>query len=226
MKHHEVELALVDRCLRGLDGAEFLRELQSSARSAMLALLSDRLVPQWARVARAIGAYDVLLKPMHSRQIGNLMAAYSRTCLPTYVLVVEPSPKTLELVAGMLRKSAFGLNLDLCDTAQDALSALVPQVYDIAIVNMSLPDGNGVETAFQLLSRSPSTRIIVYGLPNAYSPAILKKLGVAAHLRIPFEPYELELALHDAMKLWQPYLLKAVGRAEKLDQGGVDYLFR
>jgi len=28
------------------------------------------------------------------------------------------------------------------------------------------------------------------------------------------------------MKLWQPYLLKAVGRAEKLDQGGVDYLFR
>jgi len=90
LKHHEVDLALVDRCLRGLDGAEFLRELQSSARSAMLALLSDRLVPQWARVARAIGAYDVLLKPMHSRQIGNLMAAYSRTCLPTNVLVVEP----------------------------------------------------------------------------------------------------------------------------------------
>jgi DNA-binding response OmpR family regulator len=108
LKHHEVELALVDRCLRGLDGAEFLRELQSSARSAMLALLSDRLVPRWARVARAIGAYDVLLKPMHSRQIGNLMAAYSRTCLPTNVLVVEPSPKTLDLVAGMLRRARFG----------------------------------------------------------------------------------------------------------------------
>jgi len=51
LKHHEVELALVDRCLRGLDGAKFLRELQSSARSAMLwrcfPTASCRDGPEW-----------------------------------------------------------------------------------------------------------------------------------------------------------------------------------
>jgi hypothetical protein len=26
--------------------------------------------------------------------------------------------------------------------------------------------------------------------------------------------------------LWRPYVLKAVGTVEELDQGGVDYLFR
>jgi DNA-binding response OmpR family regulator len=226
LRRHEIGIALVDRCLRGLDGAEFLKELRSSARSVMLALLSDRLVPQWAKVAWAIGAHDVLLKPVNARQIGNLLTAYSHTCRPANVLVVEPSPKTLDLVAGMLRKSVFRLNLDLCDTAQGALRALVPEFYDVAVLNMALPDANGIETAFRLLSRSPSTRVVVYGLPNGYPPKLLKQLGIAAHLRMPFEPHELELALHDAMGLWRPYLLKAIGRVEKLDQGGVDSLFR
>jgi hypothetical protein len=92
----------------------------------MFALLSDRLVPQWANVARAIGAYDVLLRPIRARQLDNLLAAYSRTCLATNILVVEASPKVMDLVAGMLRKSAFRLNLDLCDTAGDAFRAWFP----------------------------------------------------------------------------------------------------
>jgi hypothetical protein len=104
------------------------------------------------------------------------------------------------------------------------LQGLVPEFYDIAILNLALPDANGVETAVQLLSRSPSTRVVVYGLPNGYSPDLLKQL--AAHLRVPFEAHELELALHDAMGLWRPYLLKAVGRIEKLSQLGADHRLR
>src|SRR5215211_1994913 len=82
---HPVGIALIDRCLPGLDGADFVGELRK--RATLFGLLSDRLVPRWARVAQAIGAYDVLLKPLRPAQVDNFLAAWNRTCQPANVLL-------------------------------------------------------------------------------------------------------------------------------------------
>src|SRR3954453_20975623 len=110
LEDHPVGIALIDRCLPGLDGADFVRELRK--RATLFGLLSDRLVPRWARVAQAIGAYDVLLKPLRPAQVDNFLAAWNRTCQPANVLLVESSQKTLDVVARLLRQSSFKLNLD------------------------------------------------------------------------------------------------------------------
>jgi len=34
------------------------------------------------------------------------------------------------------------------------------------------------------------------------------------------------LAVHEAFDLWCPYVLKAMGKTEELDQTGVDHLFK
>jgi DNA-binding response OmpR family regulator len=138
------------RCLPGLDGADFVRELRK--RATLFGLLSDRLVPRWARVAQAIGAYDVLLKPLRAAQVDNFLAAWNRTCQPANVLLVESSQKTLDVVARLLRQSSFKLNLDFSGTAREALKALVPEFYDIAFVNIALADGSGVETALRVIA--------------------------------------------------------------------------
>lgn len=223
---HAIGVALCDRCLPGLDGSEFLRRIRECERSTVLALLSDRLVPQWAKVARSVGVYDFILKPIGPEQFDRLLAAFARICAPTNLLLVESSPKILDLVAAMLRQSRFRLNLDLSGTAKDALRILVPEFYDLALVNVALPDASGVETAFQVLARSPATRVVTYGSHESFSPTMLRRLGAAAHLPTPFAFHDLELALHEALGLWQPYALKALNQIERLDQTGVDFLFR
>lgn len=223
---HPIGIVLGDRCLPGLDGSEFVHRIRQCESLKVFALLSDRLVPQWAKVARTVGAYDVLLKPVGAEQLDRLLAAYARIRTPTNVLVVEASSRMLELVVGMLRRSCFSFNLDFIDTARGACQALVPEFYDIALVNVALPDTSGVETAFQVFARSPGTRVITYGRHASFTPAMLKRLGVAAHLFAPFAFHDLELALHEALGLWQPYALKALTRVERLDQTGVDFLFR
>jgi response regulator RpfG family c-di-GMP phosphodiesterase len=209
-----------------LDGAKFASHLASRGRSILLGLLSDRLVPHWANVARAIGAYDVLLKPLRSMQVDNLLAAYSRTCVPANVLVVESSAKILDLIVRMMRLSRFDLKADLAGTAADGLRMLVPGFYDLAFVDVALADAGGVETAFQMVARSPSTKIITFGRQDRFSPATLKSLGVSAYVSLPFQIHELELAVHEAFGLWRPYVLNAMGKTEQLDQTGVDYLFK
>jgi DNA-binding response OmpR family regulator len=224
LEEHPVGIALIDRCLPGLDGADFVRELKK--RATLFGLLSDRLVPRWARVAQAIGAYDVLLKPLRAAQVDNFLAAWNRTCQPANVLLVESSQKTLDVVARLLRQSSFKLNLDFSGTARETLKALVPEFYDIAFVNLALADGSGVETALRVIARSPGTRIITFGNHDRFTAATLKSLGVAAHLPVPFEPHALELALHDLFGLWRPYLLQAIDQAEKSDQTGLNDLRR
>jgi DNA-binding NtrC family response regulator len=226
LEAHPIGIALVDRCLPGLDGAKFANHLASRGRSILLGLLSDRLVPQWAKVARAIGAYDVLLKPIRSTQVDNLLAAYSRTCVPAKVLVVESSAGILDLIVRMMRLSRFDLKADLAATAADGLRMLVPGFYDLALVDVALADAGGVETAFQMVARSPSTKIVTFGKQDRFAPATLKSLGVAAHVSLPFQIHELDSAVHEAFDLWCPYVLKAIGKTEQLDQTGVDYLFK
>ncbi len=226
LEAHPIGIALVDRCLPGLDGAKFASHLASRGRSILLGLLSDRLVPQWAKVARAIGAYDVLLKPIRPMQVDNLLAAYSRICIPTNVLVIESSAWILDLIVRMMRLSRFDLKADLAATAADGLRMLVPGFYDLALVDVALADASCVETAFQMVARSPSTKIVTFGKQDRFAPATLKSLGVAAHVSLPFQIHELDLAVREAFDLWRPYVLKAVGKTERLDQTGVDYLFK
>ena len=126
------------------------------------------------RVAQAIGAYDVLLKPLRAAQVDNFLAAWNRTCQPANVLLVESSQKTLDVVARLLRQSSFKLNLDFSGTARETLKALVPEFYDIAFVNLALADGSGVETALRVIARSPSTKIITFGNHDRFTAATLK----------------------------------------------------
>jgi DNA-binding response OmpR family regulator len=224
LQQHPVGFALIDRCLPGLDGGDFIRHLRK--RATLFGLLSDRLVPQWADVAQAIGAYDVLLKPIRPAQLDNFVATYDRASRPANLLLIESSEKIIDVVTRMLRRTSFKLNLDFSRSARDALDMLVPELYDVAFANLSLADASGVETAFRVIARSPSTKVVTFGNHPQYTPAALKSLGVAAHLPVPFEPHALELALHDVFGLWQPYVLKAIDKVEKLDQTGVDHLFR
>jgi DNA-binding NarL/FixJ family response regulator len=189
-------------------------------------MLTDRLVPQWAEIARSVGAHDTLMKPVRRERIGSLLKVYGRLCRPSNVLLVETSPKLRDIIGSMAAAIPFRLNLDLSDSAVEAVRSLAPEFYEVALVNLSLADGDGVETALRIAARSPSTRVVTYGVREGYSASLLKQLGVAAHLPTPFKEHELEKALYDAFGLWRPYLLNALGRVEQLDQSAIDYLFR
>ena len=117
-------------------------------------------------------------------QVDNLLAAYSRTCVPANVLVVESSAGILDLIVRMMRLSRFDLKADLAATAADGLRMLVPGFYDLALVDLALVDGGGVETALQMVARSPSTKIVTFGKQDRFAPATLKSLGVAAHVSV------------------------------------------
>jgi DNA-binding NarL/FixJ family response regulator len=71
---------------------------------------------------------------------------------------------------------------------------------DVIILDLHLPDGNGLEVARQILARSPAARIIVLSAePNLSYASEALEAGVSAYLLKANAPEELPLAMSAAL---------------------------
>ncbi len=78
------------------------------------------------------------------------------------ILVIEDNPHTLETYAAVLRAAAY--DVELAATAQEGLARARPQAYDLALVDLFLPDGTAIDLLATLArGRVPLPVIVVTG---------------------------------------------------------------
>lgn len=75
------------------------------------------------------------------------------------LLLVEDSVRLQELLAETLRDA--GYRLDIAGTVQEFLSSAAAVAYDLVIVDLGLPDGDGLAAIRELRSRGASIPILV-----------------------------------------------------------------
>ena len=78
---------------------------------------------------------------------------------PGRVLVVDDESAMRSLLAAAVRGK--GLECDLAANATDAIARIEQQVYDVIVVDIMLPDFNGLELIAAIRNRTPATRVIV-----------------------------------------------------------------
>jgi DNA-binding response OmpR family regulator len=78
---------------------------------------------------------------------------------PAYnVLVVEDEPSVLKALRRKLSQAGHAVtSATLCDTAR-----CLPGVFDLAILDLELPDGSGIDLAEDLLARARVTHVVFY----------------------------------------------------------------
>jgi CheY-like chemotaxis protein len=210
MTEHPLDLVLVDRGLPAMDGAAFLRSMEAREGKTVFILLSDSLTPQWHAVAMQIRAYDVLLKPFGRQHARRVLSAYRRIRNQARILLIDDSDAVRGLIRRMLGQTRFMLRIDEGRTAREAISLLKSNPYDVAFVDLSLPDGGGLAGASQIAAVSGRAKIVIMGTaPEETVGSALRSIGAAGYLLKPFQSHDLENKLHEAFGLWRPYLLNA-----------------
>lgn len=113
----------------------------------------------------------------------------AQTGAPRPLLIVDDDELTLKLVAGALRARGFD-DIDTASTLTDAGNAISTRAYAAAIVDLHLPDGNGME--FVHMARrglSSLNRDMAVIVSSAYvSPRtsnLLLRLGATEVMRKP-----------------------------------------
>lgn len=143
---HDYKALLLDLILPDQDGVAFIRELRAVKKTSELPIIVISVIAQTGRSLMsgdAVSVIDWLDKPV---DFNNLLTAINRvkknaTEVPQ-ILQIEDNIDMQHVVKILLEKYA---NVDTANTLQQAKEMLEEKNYDLVILDLLLPDGNGVE---------------------------------------------------------------------------------
>ena len=92
----------------------------------------------------------------------------------------------------------LGYDADLAENGRSAISLGARRAYEVALIDLSLPDISGIEVIRELRERSPSTHcIVVSGNLRGHHDAELAALGIRHYLEKPLGLETLRTAFAD-----------------------------
>jgi two-component system KDP operon response regulator KdpE len=114
------------------------------------------------------------------------------------ILVCDDEPQILRALKVILREAGF--EAIGAETAREALDAAAVRRPDAAIVDLVLPDGDGVEVCAQLRSWSEMPILVLSAVGEEEQKVRALEAGADDYVTKPFGPKELVARLHAAMR--------------------------
>jgi len=106
-----------------------------------------------------------------------------------HILIVEDDPSVADVVAACLEDAQF--RTTIADTGQSALNIISDTEIDLCIVDLGLPDMDGLTLTREIKSRSNIGIVILSGRGETTERIIGLEVGADDYLGKPFEPREL-----------------------------------
>jgi DNA-binding response OmpR family regulator len=117
----------------------------------------------------------------------------------TALLLVEDDANVANTLAATLRSAGF--DVTHARSVRDARAALAASNFQIAILDVGLPDGDGFDVARQLRENSPATALLfltAYGAPEDRIRGL--EMGADDYVTKPFVLRELLLRIQNVLK--------------------------
>jgi len=77
------------------------------------------------------------------------------------VLVLEDHPETREWLTGIIQQAFVEVEIHEASSLAQARSLINEKKFDLALIDLNLPDGNGVEIISEITQKSPHTYCVV-----------------------------------------------------------------
>lgn len=119
------------------------------------------------------------------------------------VLLVEDDAAIVRALADLLE--AEGMAVCSCATQGEACALLAERSFDIALLDISLAEGNGFAVCAAALSTSPDMPVIfLTASDDEYSTVAGLDMGAADYITKPFRPRELLSRIRNALRAKSP----------------------
>ncbi len=122
------------------------------------------------------------------------MAIHKKT-----ILVIDDDKSILRTFTRILQKS--GYEIDTAETGKEAMEKADSRHYDLALVDIRLPDIDGTELLANLKKQLQHTvKIMITGFPSLETGVKALDEGADAYLVKPVKPQELLILLEEKLK--------------------------
>ena len=117
---------------------------------------------------------------------------------PRRVLVIDDELQILRALKVVLREAGF--EVEAAGTARDALDAAAIRLPEAAIVDLMLPDGDGIEVCSQLRSWSEMPILVLSAIGDEEQKVAALEAGADDYVTKPFGPRELVARLNAVLR--------------------------
>jgi len=115
------------------------------------------------------------------------------------ILVVDDDKSILRTFTRILQKSGYGI--DVAETGKEAMEKAENRNYDLALVDIRLPDMDGTDLLAKLKNQLQHTvKIMITGFPSLETGVKALDEGADAYLVKPVKPQELLMLLEEKLK--------------------------
>ena len=115
------------------------------------------------------------------------------------ILVVDDDKSILRTFTRILQKN--GYKIDTAETGKEAIEKADTQHYDLALVDIRLPDMDGTELLAKIKQQLRNTiKIMITGFPSIESGVKALDEGADAYLVKPVKPEELLMLIKQKLK--------------------------
>jgi response regulator of citrate/malate metabolism len=90
------------------------------------------------------------------------------------LLIVEDNPFIGKSIVNMAKEVSSIGDIRLINTLQEAISVLVETNFDLMILDLKLPDGNGIELLKWLKEKKIQTKVFVFSISTELKKTSLK----------------------------------------------------
>ena len=118
--------------------------------------------------------------------------------MPRTILVVEDNPQISEVVKAYLERDGFAVEVRA--TAQSALQAFQGQSFDLAILDVMLPDFDGCSLCRQIRKTSELPILMLSARDDPLDRILGLEVGADDYLSKPFHPPELMIRVHGLLR--------------------------
>lgn len=150
------DVALLDLKMPGMNGVELYKEIKRRSSGTVAIIISAYADTSSAKEALEAGAWRVLSKPV---DVSQVMQCIDEALDQPLVMLVDDDEELCDSLWDVLR--AQGIRVKLAHNVADASAALESQEYQVAIVDLKLPGGDGLRLCAEVREKNPQARTVL-----------------------------------------------------------------
>lgn len=190
------DIALLDFKMPGMNGLELYRAIKRERPETVAIVVSAYTDPATRTEAMGVGAAEVLTKPV---DFPRLLGLIERAIGQPLVLVVDDDPDLCLSLWDILREQ--GYRVGLAHDGHSAAEHLRSRQFKVVLIDMRLPDGNGVAVAREVREANPEARtIIITGYREELNQLVQQAVEEGADA-VCYKPFDVPKLLKTLEKL-------------------------
>ncbi len=153
---NKYDVALLDLKMPGMSGLELYHQIRRCSADTVAIVVTANANSEMARSALQSGAWRIMPKPV---DLGQLLAHVEEALSQPLVLVVDDDHELCQSLWDLLRER--GYRAGLAHDVHDVRGSLHERSYQVVLIDMKLPQGDGNEVLRIVRSENPQARTLI-----------------------------------------------------------------